>query len=305
LGIHLEGYEYPYQVNFFNLKSQGQPLDMGYMYETSSVSNRKTVLLLHGKNFNGAYWGETVAKLLNEGFHVIVPDQIGFGKSSKPSYYHYTFQQLAHNTKSLMDHVGISEVIVIGHSMGGMLATRFALMYPELTTQLVLVNPIGLEDWKLKVPYTSIDERYKTELNRSFERTKSYMRESYFDGEWKEEFNEWVYLLTAPVKSPDFDRYAWNAALTSDMVFTQPVLYEFKNLDMHTTLIIGQRDRTAPGTHLVPDSVALTMGNYPELGKRTAEKIPDATLIELQDIGHLPHIEDFDLFIDELLPEIK
>ena len=305
LGINLEGYQYPYHVSYFKLVTQVQSLNMAFMYEKSSDSNEETVLLLHGKNFNGAYWGDTMERLLEEGYNVLVPDQIGFGKSSKPSYYHYTFHQLAHNTKNLIDSLGISHVTVLGHSMGGMLATRFALMYPEITKHLVLENPIGLEDWKVKVPYTSLDRRYKTELKKSFEGVKQYMMSSYFDGAWKAKYDEWVYLLTAPAESPDFDRYAWNSALTYDMVFTQPVVYEFKHLEMLTTLIIGQRDRTALGSNLVPDSVAQTMGNYPEIGKATAKKIPDATLIELHDIGHLPHIEDFDLFMDKLLSVLE
>ncbi len=45
--------------------------------------------------------------LLKEGYNVIVPDQIGFGKSSKPKYYDYTFQQLALNTKALLDSLNI------------------------------------------------------------------------------------------------------------------------------------------------------------------------------------------------------
>ena len=305
LGINLEGYDYPYPVEYFEFQSQGQNLEMAYMHEEAPDPNGATVLMFHGKNFNGAYWGQTMGALLKEGFDVLVPDQIGFGKSTKPAWYHYTFHQLAQNTRNLMNALGISQVIVLGHSMGGMLATRFSLMYPESVEKLVLENPIGLEDWKVKVPYQGVDRWYESQLNRSFEGVKSYMRSSYFDGSWSPRYDEWVYLLTAFVDSPDFERYAWNSALTYDMVFTQPVVYEFKNLQMPTVLIIGQRDRTAIGSNLVSDSVAATMGNYPELGKATAEKIPQSTLIELNDIGHLPHIEDFDLFISKLLPAIR
>ena len=74
----------------------------------------------------------------------------------KPAYFHYTFQQLAETTKQLLDSLDISQTAVLGHSMGEMLATRFALMFPEITDKLILVNPIGLEDWKLKVPYQSL-----------------------------------------------------------------------------------------------------------------------------------------------------
>lgn len=305
LGINLEGYEYPYPVEYFALHSQRQLLDMAYMYEKAANPNGKTVLLFHGKNFNGAYWSQTMKALLNEGFNVLVPDQIGFGKSSKPGFYHYTFHQLAKNTRALMDSLGIPGTIVLGHSMGGMLATRFALMYPGEVEKLVLENPIGLEDWKTKVPYTGLDQWYRQELGKTYQGVKQYMLSSYYDGRWKESYEEWLYLRTGFIDSPDYNRYAWNAALTYDMIFTQPVLYEFPDLQVPTVLIIGQRDRTALGTNLVSDSVAATMGNYPQLGKRTAERIPRSTLIELDGIGHLPHIENFTVFFNKLLPQIK
>lgn len=58
--------------------------------------------LLHGKNFNGAYWEETARHLQKKGFNVLVPDQVGFGKSSKPTDYQYSFAVLASKTKALM-----------------------------------------------------------------------------------------------------------------------------------------------------------------------------------------------------------
>src|SRR6202012_1277662 len=94
--------------------------------------------------------------LVNEGLRVIAPDQIGFGKSSKPHGYQFTFQALADNTRELLDHCHVDRVHIVGHSMGGMLATRFALMFPERVERLVLVNPIGLEDWKAVGPYHSV-----------------------------------------------------------------------------------------------------------------------------------------------------
>jgi pimeloyl-ACP methyl ester carboxylesterase len=305
LGINLEGYEYPYPVEYFTFDSQQQSLKMAFMYEEAEDPNGRTVLLFHGKNFNGAYFGQTMEALLEEGFNVLAPDQIGFGKSTKPDYYHYTFQELAQNTKALADSLDINQTIVLGHSMGGMLATRFSLMYPEAVETLVLENPIGLEDWKKKVPYKGIDHWYQQELDKTYEGVKQYMSQSYYDNNWKSTYDEWLFLRTGFIGTTDYPRYAWNQALTTDMVFTQPVLYEFPELEMPVVLIIGQRDRTAIGTGLVPDSVAATMGQYPELGKRTAKNIPNATLVELDDIGHLPHIESFDRFIEALLSNIQ
>lgn len=195
LDIQLANYEYPYSVSVLELENQMQSLEMAYMDVKPSNYNGKNILLLHGKNFNGAYWQTTIKALTNEGFRVIVPDQIGFGKSSKPDHFHYTFQQLAQNTKTLLDSLQITKTAVLGHSMGGMLATRFALMYPETTEKLILENPIGLEDWKLKVPYQPVEWWYKNELKKDYESIKKYQLSSYYDNNWKPEYDQWVNLL--------------------------------------------------------------------------------------------------------------
>lgn len=167
LDIDLNKYEYPYPVSYITLNTQQQELKMAYMNIKPDNYNGKNVLLLHGKNFNGAYWKTTINALTTAGYQVIVPDQIGFGKSAKPDHYQYTFQQLAVNTKAILDFLEINKTYVLGHSMGGMLATRFALMYPEMTEKLILENPIGLEDWKLVVPYQTIDWWYESELKKT------------------------------------------------------------------------------------------------------------------------------------------
>ncbi|MCM4155661.1 alpha/beta hydrolase [Gramella sp. AN32] len=305
LNICLENYEYPFTVRFINLNEQKQELEMAYMYIQPENSNGKTVLLLHGKNFNGAYWETTINALKDEGFAVLVPDQIGFGKSSKPAHFQYSFQQLALNTKKLIDTLGIEKINVLGHSMGGMLATRFVLMYPEITENLILENPIGLEDWKLKIPYVSIHDWYTQELQKDFEGIKKYQQESYYDGEWNEEYAKWAKLLAGWTLNEEYPKIAWNAALTYDMILTQPVLYEFNKVEAPTLLIIGTRDRTALGKNLVSEEIKAGMGLYAQLGKETAAKIPNSQLVEIPDTGHLPHIESFQQFISPLIAFLK
>ncbi|WP_308993277.1 alpha/beta hydrolase [Mariniflexile litorale] len=301
LDIELSNYSYPYAVSTLPLHIQEQDLKMAYMDVKPENYNGKNIVLIHGKNFNGAYWKTTIEALTKEGFRVIVPDQIGFGKSSKPQHFHYTFQQLAQNTKALLDTLKINKTAILGHSMGGMLATRFALMYPETTEKLILENPIGLEDWKLKVPYKPVEWWYQNELKNTYESIKKYQLVSYYDNKWKPEYDEWVNLLAGWTLNSDYKTIAWNAALTYDMIFTQPVVYEFKNISSPTLLIIGTRDRTALGKPLVTDDVRKTMGLYNELGKKTQKSIPNSQLVELENIGHLPHIENFNGFINPLI----
>ncbi len=301
LGLSLEGYEYPYPVEYLDLEIQRQTLTMAYMDVKPANPNGRAVVLMHGKNFCGAYWGTTIDALTAAGYRVVVPDQIGFGKSSKPETLHYTFHLLAQNTKAVLDHIGVSKATILGHSMGGMLATRFALSYPQMTEKLALVNPIGLEDWKVKVPYQPVEWWYERELNKTLEGVREYQKQNYYHGTWNESYEPWAELLYRWTLSPDFRRLAWNNALTYDMIFTQPVVYEFPNVQARTLVLIGQLDRTAPGKGLVPKEVAATMGLYPELGRATAKAIPDAKLVEFEGVGHAPHLEVFDRFRDELL----
>lgn len=300
----LSNYEYPFEVDYHPFSSQNQDLFMAFM-DINPEGKQGNVLLLHGKNFNGAYWKTTIEFLKNQDYRIIVPDQIGFGKSSKPVYYQFSFQQLATNTQQLLDTLEVEKTVVLGHSMGGMLATRFALMYPKLTEKLILVNPIGLEDWKVKVPYRPIGWWYKNELKKDFQAIKNYQRENYYDGTWKPEYDAWVNILAGWTQHPAYNQVAWNAALTYDMIFTQPVVYEFKNLQMPTHLIIGTRDRTALGKPLVSEEVRKTMGLYDQLGETIKAKIPNAKLTELNDLGHLPHIEDFERFKKALTEALK
>lgn len=305
LDINLTNYEYPFPVHFIELSNQRQYLKMSYMDIIPENYNQKNIVLLHGKNFNGAYWETTIKALTKEGYRVIVPDQIGFGKSTKPNHFQYTFQQLAENTKRLLDHLGINKTTILGHSMGGMLATRFALMYPETTEKLVLENPIGLEDWKLVVPYKPVDWWYESELKQNYESIKQYQMANYYDGKWNDDFQKWAELGAGWTTAPNYDIVAWNSALLYDMIFTQPVLYEFKNIKCPTLLIIGTRDKTALGKPLVSEEVRKTMGNYAELGKKTQKEIPNAKLVEIPNTGHLPHIESFDSFIKSLIVFLK
>ncbi|NRR92574.1 alpha/beta hydrolase [Winogradskyella undariae] len=305
LDIQLANYDYPFPVSTLELDIQNQALDMAYMDVQPDNYNGKNILLFHGKNFNGAYWKTTIEALTKVGYRVIVPDQIGFGKSSKPEHFHYTFQQLAQNTKALLDNLNVSKTSVLGHSMGGMLATRFALMYPEAIDKFILENPIGLEDWKLKVPYKPVTWWYANELKKSYEGIKKYQLVNYYDNKWKPEYDQWVNLLAGWTLNSSYKTIAWNNALTYDMIFTQPVVYEFKNITAPTLLIIGTRDRTALGKPLVSEEVRKTMGLYSELGKTTQKAIPNAKLVEIENVGHLPHIEKFDSFIKPLLNFLK
>lgn len=304
-GPQLEGFEYPFAVQTFRLQSQRQGLAMRYMDLQPAQSNGRAVVLLHGKNFCGATWESVARALADAGYRVVIPDQIGFCKSDKPAHYQYSLHQLAANTHALTRSLGLERIVVGGHSMGGMLAMRYALMYPQQLERLVLINPIGLEDWLRKgVPYRTPDEWFARELKTTAEGIRRYQLATYYDGRWKPEYDRWVEMLAGMYAGDGGETVAWHQALTADMLMTQPVIHEIDRIAVPTTLLIGAKDSTALGKDAAPPEIAKTLGDYPRLAREAAARIPDATLVLFDDLGHSPQVQAPARFNRELLRQL-
>ena len=301
-GAELEGFDYPYEIQRFQFTSQGEDVFMAYMDVLPRQSNGRTAVLLHGRNFCAATWESSINVLRQAGYRVIAPDQVGFCKSSKPVHYQFSIQQLAANTNALVKSLGIERAIYIGHSFGGMTAIRYALMFPEAVEQLVLVNPIGLEDWQAKgAPFLEIDKELVLERQTNFDSIKDYEQRVYYGGQWRPEYDRWVEMLAGMFTGPGGEVVSRVQARVFDMAFTQPVVHEFERIRSPTTLMIGQLDRTALAANRAPADVAKKLGNYPELGREAARRIPNAGLIEFPQLGHAPQIQAPDEFHAALL----
>lgn len=305
-GPRLDGYDYPHPVAVHAFTSQRQPLEMTYMdVAPTGTANGRTAVLLHGKNFCSATWAPTIETLAGAGYRVVAIDQIGFCKASKPIGYQFSLSQLAANTEGLLEALDIEQAAIIGHSMGGMLAIRFALQHPERVERLILVNPIGLEDWQaLGVPYAKLDDAYAGELRTTFDSIKAYQQRIYYDGAWRAEYDPPVSMLAGMYAGEGREVVAWNQAQTSDMIFTQPVVHELGLIQAPTTLLIGQKDRTAPGSNRATPALQASLGDYPVLGRQAAEAIPNATLIAFENLGHSPQTEAPEVFHSALLADL-
>ncbi|MBC8101262.1 MAG: alpha/beta hydrolase [Cytophagales bacterium] len=292
-------------VRFLPLTLQGEACRMAYIDAAPvSPANGRSVVLLHGKNFYGEYWAETVSLLTHNGYRAIVPDQIGFGKSSKPDLA-YSFDLLADNTAALLDFLKVERAAIVGHSMGGMLAVRFVRGHPDRASQLVLENPIGLEDYRLAgVPFRATDLLVEDEMRQTVAQIRAY-RKAYFV-RWLPAYERFVEAPARMRLSGEYPRYARSAALTSQMIYQQPVRSEFRQITVPTTLIIGQQDRTAIGRDRVTDPrIKAALGDFPALGRAAARDIPGAKLVEIPGCGHIPHIEAPAAFHAALLSALK
>ncbi|MBD8548429.1 alpha/beta hydrolase [Sphingomonas sp. CFBP 8760] len=302
LGVNLERFGYPAPVHWFEAGSQGHPVRMAFLdWPATATPNGTTVVLLHGKNFCAATWGDTARGLAAAGYRVIAPDQIGFCKSSKPSGYQYSFHAMAALTAALLDQADAGKVVLIGHSTGGILATRFARLYPERVSKLVLVNPLGLNDTLSEgVPYTDLGKLRAEEAKTNAASIKAYQLRNYYHGEWRAAYDRWVAMLAGQYASPDGNRVRDAQARLSDMIQTQPVAAELPQLTVPTTLIIGQRDLTAFRASSAPEDQRSRVRTVPQAAEEAVKRIPNARLIRLDDLGHSPQVEAPAVFLRTL-----
>src|SRR6201990_2490196 len=177
-GIGLEAFAYPSPVSLLPLVNDGEQVRMAYMDVAPAQPNGRTVVLLHGRHFPSSYWAPVIKTLNDKGYRVVVPDQIGFGKSSKPSA-DLHFDTLARNTIALLDHLQIAKADIVAHSLGGMLGVRIARAYPERVEHLLLAAPIGLEDYRLYVPPTPTEKILENEDKLTAEGYRKQLENNY------------------------------------------------------------------------------------------------------------------------------
>jgi pimeloyl-ACP methyl ester carboxylesterase len=302
LGANLERFAYPAPIRWFETVSQGQRIRMAYLdTPPTAAANGTTIVLLHGKNFCAATWYDTARALAAAGYRVIAPDQVGFCKSSKPRGYQYSFHAMAGLTGGLLDRAGVGKVVLVGHSTGGILATRFALLHPQRVARLVLVNPLGLNDTLSEgVPYTDLGALRAEEAKTDAASIKAYQLRNYYHGQWRPAYDRWVAMLAGQYASPDGDIVRDAQARLSDMIQTQPVAAELPRLSIPVTLIIGQRDRTAFRANTAPPDRRDQVRTVPQAAEAAVTRIPRARLIRLDDLGHAPQVEAPARFITSL-----
>ncbi|MGW4715442.1 4,5:9,10-diseco-3-hydroxy-5,9,17-trioxoandrosta-1(10),2-diene-4-oate hydrolase [Nocardia sp. NPDC004260] len=121
--------------------------DLRLHYHEAGVGNEPTIVLLHGGGPGASSWSNFARNIpvLAEHFHVIAVDQPGYGRSDKPTEHPQYFVHSASALKDLLDHLEItSRVHLLGNSLGGGAAVRFALDYPDRAGKLILMGPGGL-----------------------------------------------------------------------------------------------------------------------------------------------------------------
>lgn len=282
--ITCEECPYPYPSSYLPLTLYGQDVRMAYMdVAPQGQPNGHAVVILHGNNFAGFYFGNMAEAFRKEGFRVIIPDQIGYGRSSKPII-PYSFNEFSRNTRALLQALKIEKAMIVGHSMGGMLAARFAALYPDVTERLILYNPIGLSDARYGRPVPDVDEGYKRTLGATYQSIRaSLMRYvAHNPAAWNDLFETYARIRYGWTLGADWPRLAMVQTLIGNVNYADPVVYDWAHITSPTLVFGGAEDHLAG-----------TPANFQNRMKHIAETIPDgkARLLLLPGLGHVPHIE--------------
>ncbi len=299
-GIGLEGFAYPYPVNMLPLVNNGEPVRMAYMdVAPTSAPNGRTVVLLHGRNFPSSYWAPVVKTLTARGYRVVVPDQIGFGKSSKPTF-DIHFDVLARNTIALIDHLQLQKVDVVAHSIGGMLGVRIARAYPDRVSHLLLVAPIGLEDYRLYVPPTPTEKLIEIEDKQTADGYRKQLVANYSLKLPPDQITPFIEARINVKGASDYAQWLRAFVNTAQMIYREPVAHEIPLITRPTLFIMGGDDHNAPGKANAPEELRAKMGHNADLAKAFAAQMKDAKAEVIPDTGHLVFLEAREKF-DELM----
>ena len=136
------------------------------------VAGQPSVLMLHGSgpgasgytNFKGNF-----PCLAEQGYHVIVPDYLGYGLSSKPADFQYRVENQVELMRELAAHTGADTLVIVGNSLGGWFAIHHAIHYPGEVAKLIVMAPGGLEPPENFVAQMEgLSELFRIALERDF-----------------------------------------------------------------------------------------------------------------------------------------
>jgi len=259
-------------------------------YTEAGSDSNPPVLLLHGVMCHAGVWSRTVERL-QQNYHCIAIDHLGFGDSDKPKNADYSIQKQAERALKVADHFGFDKFSLIGHSMGGQIAAYLAAsVAPQRVSKLVSVDGVVtgeltavVQNFKRLLVITGqyIPSTYR--MMRALCKSKNFAC-------WA--FDHW-FLKPEELSFDDWEadrRYAMNPAIAYSATKAWESLNAtnlaplLKNITAPTLVIFGKQDGTVPVSqaHLFK------------------EQLPAAQLVLIDQCGHFPMYEKFDEYFAPL-----
>ena len=224
-----------------------------------------TVILLHGLGGSSEVWQFNLTALA-EKYHVVVPDQIGFGKSDKPLV-NYRIRTYVDFLDQFCKQLKIERASLVGNSMGGWIATAFTAAFPDRVDKLVLVDAAGY------APPKDIDTRTFYALNPTTrEGTRVLLGKVFYNK---------LFQTDAAVEQAIASRLAAGDGYTINRITESIIRGEdflddaVKTIKRPTLIIWGRQDGLVPLAE----------------GEHFNKDIAGSKLVVIDQCGHMPQIE--------------
>lgn len=252
-------------ATFANAQTSKEVLVFGQKIHYVEAGSGPTVILLHGLGGSSQAWQFNIGPLA-EKFHVVVPDQIGFGKSDKP-FVNYRIRTYVDFLDEFCRELKIERATLVGNSMGGWIAVMFAATFPERVDKLVLVDAAGY------APPKDFDMRTLYALNPT---TKAGMKTLVAKVFYNQMFSTDIAIRQAmAARLAAGDGYTINSISESILRGEDFLDDVVKTIKRPTLIVWGRQDGLVPLAE----------------GERFNKDIAGSKLIVIDQCGHVPNVE--------------
>jgi len=264
--------------------------DLSLFFFEDGTQNPQSLILIHGLGDEADTWRHVI-KSFAEDYHVVALDLPGFGRSSQPDR-NYTPEFLMNTIIRMMDELSIEKAILMGSSLGGILAHGLAIQDPDRVSGLILVGGALLQssfsqDWTLQLMRLPIiGEWLYTHLRKDPQAAFDSLRNVYHD------------LDGLPTADQEFLFERVNQRVWSDK---QRRAY-FSTLRNLISWVKGHKGNLSERLQQISVPTLVVRGEYdPLFSDKNAENIigvqPNAYKVTIERVGHLPHQEDPKTFL--------
>ena len=254
---------------------QGQIVAGSVKTSYLSAGDGPLVILLHGAGAGAVTWYPSISALSKE-FHVIAPDIVGYGESDKPSAA-YDRPYFSAWLNEFLLALGISKAHIVGLSQGGAIALQFALDYPEFVDKLILIDSGALGAKPSFFPFIGM-----LWMNSVPSRLASryFSRYLLFNPENRDP--NLAYYSIEILKREGGKNAFFQGRGSAVSAIPKGLLRKIKN---DTLIIWGENDRMFSIEH----------------GKEAARIMPNATFYRIKNAGHMPLMDQPDIFNKALI----
>jgi proline iminopeptidase len=274
-----------------------QGIRFWYCVSGNAQSDLPPVVFLHGGPGEGSqHFAALVGSEMESDLQIVYFDQRGSGRSERPWTREYGIDVLVDDVEDLRKALGVEQIVVLGHSFGGLLALEYAASFPERVSHLILVSSLAdipgsqrsvcdrLERLDSAAYARAMQQPLPGGLCNSFAaysgtEAEQYARNSMYPNPRTGEL----------VDSADSAGGLRNTGELSRALFSIPDLMTYR-FDGHDRLTIPSLVVAGRHDHQV--------GLAPQ--ERLAAELPNARLVILENGGHFPHVDDPQAFIAAL-----